>query len=161
MESKIVELLNQSIALELNAAKMYMLFSTKFPEEHAFWWELSMEEENHASLLRSGRDFFLSQDLFPEEILCNKVSILEATNVKLEEVYGQCQKDNLTINDAANIALWIETSAGEYHFQTAMSKNADDKMLDIFQTLNNDDKDHALRVKVFMRKRGIEEKKLF
>ena len=33
------------------------IFFLSFDEDHDFWWTLYMEEINHASLLKSGKDF--------------------------------------------------------------------------------------------------------
>jgi rubrerythrin len=154
---KLVELLNQTIELERNAGRIYLSFSEQFPDDHAFWWQIGMEEENHASLIRSGRDYFLSKNLFPVDLVCKHMNLLEDVNKKLIAFYEKNKKEPVTRDVACNFALWIETSAGEFHFQSAISKVADSRALDMFQKLNKDDKDHALRLKIFMQKNGIKE----
>ena len=59
MGNKLKELANEAIQLELNVAKLYMTFQTIFPQDDEFWWDLVIEEQNHASLLRSGVEFFM------------------------------------------------------------------------------------------------------
>jgi hypothetical protein len=48
-------------------------------------------------------------------------------------------------------------SAGEIHFQSAMTKSTDSEILQLFQTLNQDDKDHAKRIRAYMKEKGIKE----
>ena len=58
---------------------------------------------------------------------------------------------------AFNLALKTEMSAGEIHFQSAMTKDTDSKILELFQKLNQDDKDHAKRIRAYMKEKGIAE----
>jgi ferritin len=53
------------------------------------------------------------------------------------------------------VALKMEMSAGELHFQHTMSRPADSKVLKLFQTLNQDDKDHAKRIRDYMKENQI------
>jgi hypothetical protein len=46
-------------------------------------------------------------------------------------------------------------SAGEIHFQNTMTKSADSKVLEMFQKLNQDDKDHAKRIRAYMKENQI------
>ena len=56
-----------------------------------------------------------------------------------------------------NLALKIEMSAAEIHFQNTMTKSTDSEVLKLFQRLNPDDKDHAERIRAYMKEKGIEE----
>ena len=58
---------------------------------------------------------------------------------------------------AFNLALKTEESAGEIHFQHAMTKSTDSRILQIFQNLNQGDKDHAIRIRAYMKEKGIVE----
>ena len=44
MNKKLSQLIDESIKLELNVAKIYMFFSDTFPEDSNFWWQLGLEE---------------------------------------------------------------------------------------------------------------------
>lgn len=58
---------------------------------------------------------------------------------------------------AFKLALKLEESAGEVHFQHAIqqAKNPSEA-IKLFQSLNEDDKDHAERIRRYMRKNGME-----
>ena len=47
------QLIQEAIQLELNIAKLYLLFHQLLPEDSTFWWKLVIEEENHAALLKT------------------------------------------------------------------------------------------------------------
>lgn len=57
--------------------------------------------------------------------------------------------------EAFNIALNIENSAGEIHFEKFMNKETELKIDHIFQQLNKDDKDHANRISSYMNRNSI------
>ena len=59
--------------------------------------------------------------------------------------------------EAFNIALETERSAGEIHFQRLVTNQAESKVIDLFQKLNEDDHDHAERIQIYMQDNGIEE----
>jgi len=52
MTVSLYQLLEASIQLELNLAKLYTLFNDLFEEDEEFWWQLAMEERGHAALLQ-------------------------------------------------------------------------------------------------------------
>ena len=60
MYESLPQLLEESIKLELNVSKLYGIFSSAFPEDADFWKKLSLEEENHAVLIKLVRvNFYL------------------------------------------------------------------------------------------------------
>ena len=56
---------------------------------------------------------------------------------------------------AFQIAITQEESAGEIHFQTAMGKIADTRILRVFQNLNQQDKNHAERLRKYSMRNNI------
>ncbi|MEE8377166.1 MAG: hypothetical protein V3R45_02225 [Candidatus Aminicenantaceae bacterium] len=61
MSGDFKELLETSIELELLVSDLYSLYNEIFPEDSDFWWDLSFEEKNHASLLESMRTCLLGK----------------------------------------------------------------------------------------------------
>ena len=122
--------------------------------------ELAKEEENHASLLRSGRDYYLQQGLFPEHLLCSNLTELKRAGKKLDELYSSFEAEHPSEEVAFNVALWLEASASEAHYQFMMNEHSSTGTIKVFQQLNGDDKDHLERIKIFMRKKGIQEKSI-
>ena len=60
--------LNEAIELELNVSDLYLLFYNLFPMDSNFWWNLTIEEKNHAALLKNLKDLYHVCHEFPEEI---------------------------------------------------------------------------------------------
>lgn len=155
MNSPLIQLAHEAIQLELNVGKLYLLFRQICPDDADFWWKLALEENNHAALIRSGVEFFMQAGLFPAEILPPVISDLQETNKKLTSLH-ECYDKNLPSREEAfNLALETERSAGEIHFQRIMTKAADSRILKLFQELNEDDKDHLERIRAYMKEKGI------
>ena len=157
MHAELKQLVDEAINLELNACHLYRIFSEAFPEDAGFWWQLSMEESNHAALLKTGVDYFMDQGLFPYEMLAQRLDDLQAINHELNELIQQFTGDPPTRQIAFWTAMKVERSAGEAHFQNMMSNCQGLKMLELFQKLNGDDKDHAERITAYMKSKNIKE----
>jgi ferritin len=152
------ELLDTSINLELSVARLYRFFAELFPDDHSFWWQLAMEEDNHAALLRSGRDYFLDNNLFPSDILCRSLNDLEESLRKIESFLASAREQAPDLRTALEFSLAIEMSAGEIHYQNFMRQEAHTGAGGIFQELNRDDTDHADRISIYMQKKGFAKK---
>ncbi len=154
MSEDLIKLAQEAMRLEYNVSKLYMIFRDAYPEDAAFWWQLVIEESNHAALIKSGLDYFMPENLFPEEMLPAMEDIQEA-NEGLEAMLKKYAAEPPSREEAFNVALKTEMSAGEIHFQKTMVKSADSKVLAMFQKLNQDDKDHAKRIRAYMKEHGI------
>ena len=86
MEDNSLRIADESIELELNLAKLYTNFSHIFQKDSNFWWNLSLEEKNHAAMLKSVREYFMPADVYPPEILSSKLQPLVETNQMLEKL---------------------------------------------------------------------------
>jgi hypothetical protein len=154
MKEQLSQLIEESIRLELNVADIYMVFYNTFPEDSDFWWKMTSEEKGHANLIKSGRDTFLDQ--FPPKLLAPSLQKLCNINNKLASLLKEYEENPPSRETAFNIALWIEQSTGELHFQLAMEKSFTSSIMKIFQELNNEYKDHANRICTYMSDKGIE-----
>ena len=153
-ESDLLQLANEAMQLEYNVSKLYMIFRDSLPEDTEFWWKLVIEESNHAALIKSGLDYFMPEGVFPYEIFPSIDDLREA-NKELRSLHNKYETHPPSREVAFNVALKTEMSAGEIHFQSAMAKSTDSEVLKLFQRLNQDDKDHAKRIRVYMKKNGI------
>lgn len=61
-----------------------------------------------------------------------------------------------TREEAFNMAVAMESSAGEIHYQRMMTGEAGSVVEKIFQKLNGDDKNHAKRIIAYMRNNNIQ-----
>ncbi len=156
MDKKLAQLIDESIKLELNVSKIYMFFCNTFPEDSEFWRKLVLEEENHADLIKSGKGTFLLPGQFPSELLVSSVQTLCETNNKLVSLLKEYNEKPPSRESAFNIALNIEKSAGELHFQLAIETSPTSSIMEVLQVLNKDCKNHANRILAYMSDKSIE-----
>lgn len=155
MDKNFSFLIETSITLELTVAKLYFLFHELFPEDEAFWWQLALEEKNHASLIESGQKSFGPMGKFPTGLLKGSFQELEHAIRDIESFIKQYESTPPSRETAFNTAVNIENSATELHFQLFMEKESDLRIDEIFKKLNKDDKDHEKRILSYMKTHGI------
>ena len=155
MDNLLSELLDVSIAHELNISKLYTLFQELFEEDEDFWWQLSMEEQSHAALLRNEKTILNPSGTLPENLLATDLEALKVSNANLESLI-----DALTLNppsreEAFMTAYDLEQSIGELHYQEFMNRKSCSLSDELFKQLNQEDKDHADRIKTYMLAHGM------
>jgi hypothetical protein len=145
MTENLKELLETSIELELLISDMYSLYGDLFSDDAEFWWKLSLEEKNHASLLESGR-LYLDRGVLPADAVFEDLGTLIETKERIQNLITQYKKNSPAFEDAYYEAVKIESSAAEFHFQVLLASHSDSKVIQIFQELGGADRDHAQRV---------------
>ncbi len=155
MEPDFNTIIEQSIKLELNIGDLYAVFYESLPDDSKFWWRLVLEEKNHAALFRSGIENLEQLKKFPHDILVENIKVLHDENQKLEDLINQYKLLPPDRDEAFNIALNLENTAAELHFQQFMNKDGDSIIDTIFRELNQADKDHAVRIQNYMEEHGI------
>ena len=156
MENELRQLADEAIQLELNIAKLYMIFQDVCPHDVEFWWDMVIEEQNHAALLRSGVEFFMQAGLFPDEILPVSIADIQQANEKLISLIEKYDQKPPSRKEAFMIALQTELSTGEIHYQHLMTKATESRVVKLFQKLNEEDKDHAQRIQTYMKNNGLD-----
>ena len=154
-DSGILEIIEKGIELELLLSDLYMAFSETFTEDRDLWWRLSVEEKHHASFLESGKDVLLPFDKFPVEILPKTVGELNQVCNQIKKVICYCNDKSISREEAFNYAVYIEGSAGEAHYQSALEKEVDSDILRVFHVLNEGDKNHKERILSYMKEHDI------
>ena len=149
-------ILDEFICLELKVAEIYNFFHETFSEDRDIWWELHIEEKNHAALIKSTKDVFVPLGKFSSEFLSISLNDLRESNVELFEIIKKYKKTPISREDAFKIALQLEDLKGEKHYQRFMEKKSASKLDEIFQKLNTEEKDHARRLKSYMMENGID-----
>jgi len=150
MDEVIRQFLNESVSLELNIGDLYQLFSVKFPMDYNFWWKLSIEEMNHAAIIRSINDVFLSENILPVDSIGNQTEELKNMNTFIRDRVEQYKLGSITRIEAFKFAYDIENSIGESHFELFMTAKPNSTVVKIFQKLNGDDINHAKRMDSYM-----------
>jgi len=156
MDEKVRALLDAAIRLELIVSDMYLYFSQIFPEDKALWWQLCLEEKDHASVVESGANFFVDRGLFPKDLLEQSCLELERTIEGIETQLDVFRKQSPSRLEALRTAVCLEESAGEFHYQIALEKKGGSKALEMFQRLNADDRDHADRIRTYMQEHNLQ-----
>jgi hypothetical protein len=144
MDYTLHSFIDEAIKLELNMSRLYSIFSEYSNEDRAFWNRLEIEEKNHAALLRTAKEF-VNINRFPENLIPDDIETLVESNARIEasiDTYILHPNRESTFK----IALELEKTGGEIHFQRFMEKQAEDNLTRIFQRLNRFDKDHSERI---------------
>jgi len=155
MDHAIRLFLKESIDLELNIGDLYQWFSVKFPQDYDFWWKLSIEEMNHAALIESINDVFLSEGTSPMDSIEKQTQELQEMNLSVKEKHQQFKLNPPSRQAALKYGLELENSAGESHFEQFMTTVPNSPVLRIFQKLNGDDINHAIRIENYMKTNGL------
>jgi ferritin len=149
------QVFEEMIRLELAMSDLYLQFYNLSSQDADFWWTLALEEKNHASLIRSVR---LTQDILDSPMIESLGASLEELQKSNNEI-GACLEKFISNppgrEEAFNLALKFEQSAGEAHFQKFMSQKKENQVALLLQKLNGDDKDHAKRILTYMNEHGI------
>jgi len=159
MPSTVAALLDESIQLELNLAKLYTLFNDQFTEDEEFWWQLSIEERSHAALLQQEKKQPQPLQFFPENLLAKDLEALRANNALILSHAERFAAAPCSREEALNLALKIEMSAGEAHFQEFMDSDTGSLTADIFKQLASEDQNHAKRIREYMKEQGVKVEK--
>ena len=156
MNKTLEQFFDETIQLELNVAELYTIFQRAFPDDAVFWGRLVVEEKNHASLIKDGKVHFEASDKFPLEMLASSLEELRSTNSTIVKHLEKHRDTPPSREDSFNLALKLEQSAGEIHFQQFMEKSSVSTLDSIFHLLNRDDKGHAMRIRFYMKDHAIE-----
>lgn len=145
--NQLSELIEESIALELNVAELYKVFSEALPEDKGFWWQLHMEEKSHATLIRAARDSFVKRGKFPYDLVADSIDDIKNSNKKTLQLISQYKAAPPGRHEACKVAVQLENESGEMHYTRFMEKDADNTVETVFQQLNRGDKEHEKRIR--------------
>lgn len=145
---KLRELIDESIALELNMHELYKLFSEAYKEDQDFWWRLSLEEGNHASLIEGIKKLILD-GVIPRQMLPVDPAIIRAANRTIMNLREEFGKTAFPRERTLEEGLRMETQAAEQHLQVFLSKSTDSRIVKVFQQLHAADKNHAERIRQY------------
>lgn len=147
---EVVKLLDCAISLELKISELYLVYKELLPEYTGFWWQMVIEEKNHAALLETVKSFIKMNVSIPEELHSYKIDDLEKVSGRVDQLIKEIRanpSNELAFKSAYN----LELSTGELHYQLFMQKDDDSKLSSIFRRLNKEDKDHASRIRSYMK----------
>jgi hypothetical protein len=155
MDKELSRILDETIQLELNIADLYASFGHAFSEDKEFWSLLAVEERNHAALLTSGKMESLHRGHFPAKALTTNLDALIKVNKEIKALVKKHQRKPPSRASAFEIAIKVEESTGEMDFSCFMEQAADSLAMKFFSRVNSEDRDHARRLRNYMRAKGI------
>jgi len=155
MDKSVASAIEACVELERNVADLYAVFHAVFPEHADFWMRLCIEEQNHAALFNSGHKYFAPIGKFPADLTSVSLNSLQIVNDRVRSLVARYRQQSPSVEEAFGVALAIEESAGEIHFQRFMKAPTQSPGDELFRRLNRDDKDHAERLRGRMRDFGI------
>jgi len=154
-KNEILELLKKSISLEKRIGQLYTLFAQYYEEDNLFWKDLAEEENKHARTLE-GLQPWLNMGANLDDYILQNLNELTEKNISLKKVIQFALDEPPTREMAFNVALKIELTASELHYQKIITKHTDDKLLQSMQELCGADKDHAKRIRKMMKSLNID-----
>lgn len=152
--SKPTALLELYIALERRAAALYRYFHNSFCEDGSLWWQLCIEEEHHAALLRALLDYFPDKSI-PAELLTVAEDELHKTVACIDACIEAHGENAFTRASAMQTALKLEGLSGEFEFQQLIASGIQSPAIDIFRQLCGEERDHARRISTYMQQHGL------
>lgn len=155
MENEISQFLDETIKLELNVSELYQFYYARFPKDSQFWWSLSMEEINHASLIRTINDLIFPEGMFTIVNIEAETEKIKEINRSILSKIEEFRDNKPTRYEAFTYALTLENSSGEIHFELFMNEVQESRVEKIFQKLNGEDKNHAKRINDYMKLNDI------
>lgn len=157
MTSRYERHLDESIQLELNLARLYTLFHDSFEEDEEFWWQLAIEERGHAALLQQEKKQLHASELLQGDLLASDLESLEQANAAILSRIEAFRQELPSRAQALETALELELSAGESHYQNFLDRPTQSPAASLFKQLNQEDRDHAERIKRYIEELGITE----
>ncbi len=149
--NKMKEVIQLAVDVELIVGELYEFFSTKFEEDFDFWYRIATEEEQHAALIKGAEELLLKEKNYFTDSLSQLHDVLKKEVKELKKFVKECKSKTLSRQDAFRIAQKLENSATELHFQKFVTKSPDTKLEQIFQQLAKEDKNHADRIKQYIK----------
>lgn len=150
--NNVIKLFDESILLEKNIATLYQIFSKINPTDTDFWGELYLEEKSHALLLQAAKDSLIKRNHFPENLITDSIENLKNDNIKITTLIDQYKQTPPNRIEAFEVAIKLEGTTGEIHYQMFMNMLTDSRIEAVFQNLNKEDKDHLQRIQNYFNK---------
>ena len=155
MDKQLGQIIEESIKLERNVGELYSVFGQTFKEDAPFWEKLAGEEKNHANLIgKVGELDFITHRIIPD-MLSAKLHEIRKTNKSIESFIEEYKTNPPSRENAFILALKLENSATEIHYQEFMDIDDSNPLIQTFQNLNAEDKNHYNRIRKYMKENGM------
>jgi hypothetical protein len=149
----IQQVVDEAIRFERNLSSLYFQFYEAFPEDGELWWELSVSEEGHASLLESGQRLF--RDEFARDMVDENLDGLRESNENLESMIERLGKEPLDRVEAFRAALGFEADRNEETLFSLLDIESSKPAEALVDSIQQDDSVHARRIRDYAAGAGI------
>lgn len=130
-----------AIILERSMHDLYVMFSEKLPEHNEFWKRLASEENEHIDFLKATSKFKDLGNLNFNVIVSSENEIIMRI-YEVQKNIEDIKNQPISIFEACNLAVKLESVAQEYHFFKLKSMDSDDILFNTFKNLYSEDKSH-------------------
>jgi hypothetical protein len=137
---------NESIIHEKIIAALYGLFAGHFREDERFWKMLAGEEEDHAAIIRNGKNCLFRMDLFTPETLRQDLDLLRRINSGIHSTISAYREVMPDRSVAFMRAAMIEESSEKFYFQRIRSAQTDSPALYVVRNIVREEVNHEKRI---------------
>lgn len=141
--------IDETVRLGGITSRLYMSFHSIFPADAVFWWELALQEKQHAALLDSWRQCFLETRLRTAEIVESLLFVMEKNN-RLEQILDSVNELFLSRAEALSFALELEESTESLHFHKDIAVKLKPQFPGRYKGLQNGDRKHSRVIQKYM-----------
>jgi hypothetical protein len=146
-------IVDEAIRFERNLASLYLQFLEAFPEDGELWWELSVSEEGHASLLESSQKLF--HDEFAREMVDADLAGLRRSNDELESTIQRFGEVPLAREEAFRTAVVFEDDQNERTLFELLDIKSSPPARELLDSIQHDDSVHAQKIRDFAARESI------
>ena len=146
-------IVDEAIRFERNLASLYLQFFEAFPEDGELWWELSVSEAGHASLLESSQKLF--RDEFAHEMVDADLDGLRRSNEDLESMIRRLGQEPVDRVEAFRAAIGFEGDQNERTLLSLLKIESSDPAKDLVGSIQHDDSVHERKIRDYAAGAGI------
>jgi len=146
-------IVDEAIRFEHNLASLYLQFFEAFPEDGELWWDLSVSEEGHASLLESSQKLF--RDEFAHDTADADLDGLRRSNERLESMIQSLGEEPLAREEAFRIAVAFEGDQNEHTLFGLLTIEPSQPAGKLVDSIHRDDSLHEERIRDYAAKAGL------
>ena len=146
-------IVDEAIRFERNLSSLYLQFFEAFPEDGDLWWELSISEEEHASLLESGQKLF--RDEFASEEVSADPDGLRRSNEDLESMIRRLGKEPAEREETFRAAIEFEGSENERTLFDLLEIRPSNPAKELVDSIHEEDSVHARKIRDYAASNGI------
>ena len=146
-------IVDEAIRFERNLSSLYFQFFEAFPEDGNLWWDLSVSEEGHASLLESGQNLFRNE--FAREMVSADLDGLRRSNEDLEAMIRRLGEEPVDRREALQTAIEFEADPNERTLFDLLEIQPSTPAKDLLDSIHRDESVHARKIRDYAAGAGV------